>query len=250
MKALPALRLLAVASLISFVGATKASAQLFYHVYDFDSAHVDSNNNLGVAVDIKFDFNVVDASHGTLTLTIFNLAGQSKTDPLHFHPEDGLGNYTTGILTGFGFDLPGNLVFAGFFNNSSTTDPNGVFFAPVTPPYDETSPQGDFDFGASTTSPKPIEKGIAGGESAVFEIKFTGDMATYFNASFFENNAGSDADFGFRFQAIPGNIGSDKFVYYENPPIPEPSTYGIFAAVLLVGMITGKRVRAQKKALV
>jgi hypothetical protein len=251
MKAFPALRTLAVASLFSLVGVTTSSAQLSFHVYDKDSAHVDSNNNLGVAVDITFNFSIT-GTVGTLTLTIKNLAGQSKI------AADGIGNYTGGILTGFGFDLPGSVGSPDTpsisYANTATSflqfsnDPDGINFAP-TIPFDETNPQAVFDFGAVTTSPQPVQNGLGEGKTATFVIKFNGANTSNFTDSTFFANNGSDADFGFRFQSIPVGAGSDKFVYYiDTPPIPEPSTYGLFAAAGLVGMIGVRRYRSSKKA--
>ncbi|MEO7413247.1 MAG: PEP-CTERM sorting domain-containing protein [Opitutaceae bacterium] len=254
MKAFPALRLLACASLFSLFSVTKTSAQLFYHVVDLDSGSVDSGNNLGVAVDITFNFNPFGSPAGTLEVIIVNRAGTAK------NAGEGGGNYTTGILTGFGFDLPGTsplfdvpvLTYkAGTFENRSTNDPDGIDFVPSIP-YVETNPEGTFDFGAASTPP-PIANGLAAGKTATFWLQLEGSAANftnYFNTGGFFASNGSDADFGFRFQAIPGNVGSDKFVYYDNPPIPEPSTYGIVATGLLVGIVGFKRARARKAAVV
>ena len=246
MKAFPALRALACASLLSVIGVTTTSAQLFYHVVDVDSAHVDSNNNLGVAVDIWFNFNPFGSAAGTLEVIIYNRAGTLK------NAGEGGGFYTTGNLTGFGFDLPGiapnfdvpvMTYKAGTFENFATNDLDGVNFSP-TIPFDETHPQGTFDFGAVPNTPNPAENALGAGATATFRMQFEGTMGSFSPEAFFANN-GWDADFGFRFQSIPGNIGSDKFVYYDNP-IPEPSTYGLVAASLLVGLVSITRWRSRK----
>jgi PEP-CTERM motif len=245
MKAFPALRLLACASLFSFVGVTTSSAQLYYHVVDLDSAPgVDSGNNLGVAIDATFTFSI-NAGVGTLQLKLKNLAGTAKASY-----GEGAGNYTGGILTGFGFDGPmGATYIAGSFaqalSASSLLEPGGIDFVP-TIPYTETNPVGNFDFGAASSAPAP-HNGLAGGYEAVFTFKFNGDL-TYFTPGGFFSHNGTDADFGFRFQSIPVGEGSDKFVYYvdDNPPIPEPSTYGLLGAGILIAIVGRKRVRGRK----
>lgn len=243
MKAFPALRLLACASLFSFVGVTTSSAQLFFHVVDVDSLHVDSGSNLGVAINATFTFSI-NAGVGTLQVKLTNLAGTSRAAW-----GDGAGNYTAGILTGFGFDAPpvgvGGLTYLGF-----TDDPSlSVNFAGITP-YTETNPVGTFDFGAIAANPAP-GNGLLSGQTATFEFKFGGNLTNFTQANFFKTN-GTDADFGFRYQAVGANgSGSDKFVYYidDNPPIPEPSTYGIVAAGLLLTLTGLKRLKARRATL-
>lgn len=235
MKAFPALQFLAFVSL-GLWGITPASAQLFYHVVDKDSASVDSGNNLGVAIDATFNFSI-NSGVGTLQLTLKNLAGTAKL------PADGVGNYTRGILTGFGFDAPvGANYIAGSFAQTlafgSGSEPGGINFKLETP-YTQTNPVGNFDFGAASSAPAP-HNGLAGGYTAIFTFKFNGDL-TWFNPGGFFSHNGSDADFGFRYQSIPWGEGSDKFVYYDNPPIPEPSTYGCVAAAFLVGVVSYRR---------
>jgi hypothetical protein len=239
----------------SAIAVTRSSADLFYKVVDQDSAHVDSNNNLGVAASINFHFSYTSGTIGTLTLTLTNLAGTEKS------PGSGT-FYTTGVLTGFGFDLPGTVATPDIpkftyvnssFHLTATNDPV-VNFAPSIP-FDETNPQGTFDFGASSTTPQPIDKAIQAGKYATFTMQFSGtaaNLAASFNDNNFFKTNGTDADFGFRFQSVGANgSGSDKFVYYEGtPPIPEPSTYGVMAAAGLLGIIGVKRFRGKKSALV
>ncbi|MEO6567805.1 MAG: hypothetical protein ABIO94_03505, partial [Opitutaceae bacterium] len=207
MTAFPALRSLLLASFLTIVGVTSASAQLSYHVVDKDSTSVDSGNNLGVAIDATFNFSVT-AGVGTLQLTLKNLAGTAKL------PADGVGNYTSGILTGFGFDGPvGANYIAGSFAQTlafgSGSEPGGINFKLETP-YTETNPVGNFDFGAASAAPAP-HNGLEGGYTAIFTLKFDGNLSWFNPAGFFSHN-GSDADFGFRYQSIPVGEGSDKFV--------------------------------------
>lgn len=240
MKAFPALRLLACASLFSFVGTTKSSAQLFFHVVDVDSAYVDSGSNLGVAINATFNFSI-NAGIGTLKVTLTNLAGTPKAPW-----GDGAGNYTAGILTGFGFDAPpvgvGGLTYLGFTDDPSTS----INFLGITP-YTETNPVGTFDFGAVAANPAP-GNGLLSGQTATFKFKFGGNLANFTQDKFFKNN-GTDSDFGFRYQAVGTNgSGSDKFVYYidDCPPIPEPSTYGMAAAGVLISLVGAKRFKRRQ----
>jgi len=131
-----------------------------------------------------------------------------------------------------------------------STEPDGISFH-VSNPFTDTHPYGDFDFGASTDNPD-TQNGLAGGYTAIFSFNFNltpGAVSSFHSGAggFFANN-GSDEDFGFRFQGISGGR-SDKisFVVDDNPPIPEPSTYGLVAAGALFGMIGLRRYRGIRK---
>lgn len=231
MKAFPVLQFLAGASFFSFGLVPTSSAQLFYHVVDTDSEFVDSNNNLGVAVDVTFNF-AINSGVGTLTLTLENLAGELNLDtPLNLTDR-----YTLGTLTGFGFDLADGLSYVSG-PLTFTQTPNVSFLLSI--PFTETHPEGTFDFGASAESPAP-QNGLQAGNTATFTFTFQGATAANFSeATFFANNPGPD--FGFRYLEVgPRGQGSDKFVY-DTDPIPEPSTYGLFAAAALIGLVVLKR---------
>jgi hypothetical protein len=259
MKALPAL-LTAVVGLTFLSLAPNASAQLF-HIVSKDSSNpwgtTDSWNNTGVAVNAKFEFSVA-ASIGTLKLTLTNLAGTAKSIW-----GDGSGNYMSGILTQFGFDLPANLsLIAGSGQYAETltplpsTEPSGINFV-----LDVSQDIGswNFDFGADATSGSDVSsdtKGLSGGYSAIFTFKFTGSssaLANFNSSNFFKKNGSgaTDPDMGFRFDSVgPGcDDVYDKFAYWvnDNPPIPEPSTYGAVAAGLLFGVIGFRRFRTARK---
>jgi hypothetical protein len=258
MKAFPALRALACASLLSLIGTTTASAQLYTSSREFtvvattNPPQVFSAENSGVAVKALFEFDDVD---GFLQITLTNLAGT---------PKPGGGEYTNGILVGFGFDgLSAFSYVNGSYKQLGYTlgEPGGVDFtlgngfsmsgslgAPG---------NGSFDYGAGVDGANGngggngdsgiAAAGITAGYSAVFEYKFTGNMVDFDAYGFFDHN-GADADFGFRYRSVgPNGSDSEKFVYIvETPPIPEPSTYGLVAASLLVGLVTVKRMRARK----
>ena len=251
MKAFPALRFSAVAALATLCFAPKSSAQLFHVVGKDSFPGVDTTENTGVAINARFQFNY-GGTAGLLRLTLTNLSGTPRSVY-----GDGSGNYTSGILTGFGFDAPSGMNYvAGSFTQAlapgSLGEPNGINF--VLDIGYGLNGLANFDIGAASASPAP-KKGLSGGGyEAVFTLKFSGNL-TYFNETGFFSHNGDDADMGFRFQSVgPTGSKSDKVAYWvddcdptENAPIPEPSTYGAMAAGLLMGVIGFRRYRQGRK---
>lgn len=242
MKAFPALRSVLPLALI-LLSSTTASAQLFHIVGNNSFPGVDTTEDTGVAINANFEFNY-GGSAGLLRLTLTNLSGTARP------AVEGGGFYTNGILTGFGFDTPTGMSYvAGSFTQAlsaaSIAEPNGITFNRN----NGFSLNGlaNFDQGATAAVPRP-EEGLSGGYEAVFTFKFSGNLTNFNSAGFFSNN-GSDADMGFRFQSV-GRRGedSDKVAFWvnDNPPIPEPSTYGLVGTALLLGVTFARRVRARK----
>jgi hypothetical protein len=233
-----------------------SNAQLYdssrlFHVFEND---VISAEDTGVALDALFEF---DHDMGYLKITLNNLSGT---------PKPGGGSYTDGILVGFGFDGPSGLLYKSnsFIELSeSAGEPYGVNFT-LGNGFSMSgdlggSGNGSFNFGAGVAGANgngggDPKDGIAGGHSATFRFRFKGDLSNFNAYDFFAEN-GSDADLGFRFRAV-GDCAedSDKLVYFvddcppEAPPIPEPSTYGLMAAGLLVGISAFKRYRGRQLA--
>jgi hypothetical protein len=250
MKAPPAFPTWAALGLVSLCFAPVSSAQLF-HIVSKDSTNgfgtTDSWNNTEVALNAKFDFSVI-GSVGTLKLTLTNLAGTAKSTW-----GDGTGNYTSGILTQFGFDTPTGLTMvSGSYSQQlaagNGSEPNGISFNLDIP---QTIGAWSFDFGGDATS---NAKGLSGGYSAIFTFKFTGNataLSKFNSAGFFANN-GTDADMGFRFDDVGSSCYDtwDKLAYWvkDNPPIPEPSTYGLMGTAALAGVIAVKRRRVAQKS--
>ena len=114
------------------------------------------------------------------------------------------------------------------------------------------------DIGAETQSPNPISKGLAGGYQTVFSFYFNGASDQVFLDSFNADTFFSDADgedLFFRFQSVSSNgVGtadSDKVFVGWDPggggfdnPVPEPSTYGLFGAMVLLALVMA---RARKR---
>jgi hypothetical protein len=248
MKAIPALRLVLCTGLITLSCATKTSAQLFHIVASNSFAGATTTDNSGVAINALFEFNYA-STPGLLRLTLTNLSGTARP------AGEGGGLYTSGVLTGFGFDAPTGLTYvAGSFtetlvngNPGNLLEPSGINFAPANP--FTMPPLGTLDFGAEAESPGGVNNnGLTGGYEAIFTFQFTGTLTNFNSVGFFSNN-GSDADLGFRFQTVGGQSGQSEkvaFTINDNPPIPEPSTYGCMAAALLMGIVGVKRVRARK----
>lgn len=264
MTKLPALRRIASACAIIFSGISAAQAQISYEssktvtVVATNGPGVFTTEDTGVAVTALFKF---DHQLGYLEVKLTNLSGLAKP---------GGGNYTDGVLVGFGFDGPSGLLYkSGSFTQLSFTsgEPGGVDFLLGNGFNMSGGLGGDdngiFDFGAGTDgangngtggSPAPgiAGDGPGGGYSATFRYRFKGDL-TYFNADDFFSHNGADADIGFRFKSV-GDRGEDseKVVYFieetPNAPIPEPSTYGLMAAGLLIGVAGLKRYRAARAA--
>lgn len=258
MKSVPTFRSLTGLALCCSLFASNISAQIYNSSREFtvvakNSSSVFTTENTGVALKALFKF---DHTLGYLQLKLTNLSGTSKP---------GGGNYTQGILVGFGFDGPAGLTYkAGSFTKLSVSagEPSGVNFLlgnGFTMSGGLGGPgNGNFDFGAGVGGADgngaggSTNPGLAGGYSATFRFRFQGDL-TNFNADDFFANNGPDADFGFRFKSVgPCAEDSDKVVYVVDdtpttiPPIPEPSTYGLMAAGLLIGVAGFKRYRARR----
>ncbi|HEX2854644.1 MAG TPA: PEP-CTERM sorting domain-containing protein [Opitutaceae bacterium] len=265
MTKLPALSRIACLCAFSFGGIAASHAQITYEssktitVVATNGPGVFTTENTGVAVKALFKF---DHQLGYLEVKLTNLSGTAKP---------GGGHYTDGILVGFGFDGPAGLLYkSNSFTQLSFTsgEPGGVDFD-LGNGFSMSgglggAGNGTFDFGAGVDgadgngtggSPSPgiAGGGPGGGYSATFRFRFKGDL-THFNADdFFEFN-GADADLGFRFKAVGDcDEDSEKVVYFVEdspnaPPIPEPSTYGLLAAGLLVGVAGLKRYRARRTA--
>jgi hypothetical protein len=200
-----------------------------------------TTDNSGVALKALFEF---DQALGYLRLTLTNLSGT-------------LG-YTDGVLMGAGFDAPVGVTYkAGSFTMESVSagEPGGVDYSlGIGYGFSGLGANGSFDFGASTSGAdgngggSPSNGLAGGGYSATFRFQFEGDLTNFSAYDFFANN-GSDADIGFRFQAVAVTNSEKVAVVVSDviPPIPEPSTYGAIGAGVLLGLAGFSQFRAKRK---
>jgi hypothetical protein len=220
------------------------SSRLFHVIGVTDAPSVFTTENTGVAVDALFKF---DHELGYLEITLSNLSGT---------PKPGGGSYTDGILVGFGFDGPTGLSYkSGSFSAEGFTagEPSGVNFV-LGLGFSMSgglgaAGNGSFDFGAGVggadgngAGGSPAA-GIAGGYSATFRFQFEGDLTAFNASSFFAQNGG-DADLGFRLKAVGADGSySEKIAFVvadEIPPVPEPTSYGVIGAAMLLCAVSLK----------
>ena len=190
---------------------------------------VNALNGLG-KYEGTFDYNPVDATHGTLKITLKNTSPAANG----------------GFLTGFVFNNPGQHI-----TGATVSSSNLHFHLLGGPSFNNSvngAPYGRFDLGASTF--KSFEgggnpgNGIAVGHSADFTFHLTGkalnslatnDFFTTFSVP--PGNGESDQSFVARFRGFEDG-GSDK-VPGTDPPIanPEPATL-LMTSVGLAALIT------------
>jgi hypothetical protein len=220
--------------------ASVASAQLNFG--PVVSVSGNSSEATGVAVSGTLWFDTV-GDVGTLTYRLNNLSGT--------------GSYTDGLITGFsiGFDTSSFTFQTGSFavlNGGDSflladvTMTEAIDFAEGTP----TGP-GAFvlDVSVDAAIPRP-QNALLGGYWAEFEFKFDiADGATFDAGGFFLTT--TDLDLTWRLQDVAAGAGSDFFGLDlgEDPGgggsgfVPEPSTYGLFGALSLLGLMVVRQVR-------
>jgi len=203
---------------------------------------VNSNNNLGIMIQLDFGW---DISTGTFELTVSNVSG-----------------FASSIL-GFGINHADSLSYLGMTQTAQSAGV-GTFTATANVSGSDISPfGGTIDIFADAPSQGGPNVGIENGESATFEFAFNGAAAGNFSSvqSFFDGLVGSDfnddnGDVGnfdmiFRVQGVAFGAGSDKIgVNFPGDDdgggsgfVPEPSTYGMFGALALLGVMVVRQVR-------
>jgi hypothetical protein len=216
---------------------------------------VAANENTGAGARLFFDFN---STLGTLTVDVTNYSGYTYNST----------SLSPGTLMGFGFELnPQNLTLTNFtqslmagLNVSGVVgaEPGGINFSAVT--NYSIAGLASVDIGADATGQGQggnPDNGLAGGFGARFVFTFSGvDTAKFNPDDFWFTNPTTTADMIFRFQATgTDRKGSDKTALYfggngggegEGDPVPEPSTYGLIGALILIGLIAKRRFAARK----
>jgi hypothetical protein len=220
--------------------ASVASAQLNFG--PVVSVAGNSSEGTGVAVSGTLWFSTV-GDVGTLTYRINNLSGT--------------GSYTPGELTGFsiGFNTDDFTYQMGSFAVLNGGDSFLIADVSMTNAIDfeEGDPTGPgaYVLDVSARSVNGEGNSLEGGYWAEFEFKFDiADGATFDAGGFFLTT--SDYDLTWRMQSV-GDDGQDSDFFGldlgEDPGgggsgfVPEPSTYGMFGALALLGLMVVRQLR-------
>lgn len=218
-----------------------ANAQLYDFSFFGVADNTNSEENTGVGVSGSV---LVDVGAGSIKFTINNL-------------NDGGGTYPYADLVAFGFwnEPQGGgtpYTYSGFSHTDNATSYQSWT---ATNNISDLWQSGDSYYGAEAGSPAGYQKnGLNGGSSAMFS--FTGassDLTALVNAWTNEGVISPDKqlpanqhDIRFRFQSIGGEDGDSEKLYLDLQPVPEPSTYGMIGASLLVLLVVARRFRRKK----
>lgn len=204
-----------------------------------------------VAVFGYFDFWKDSETAGHINLTVWNLSVYQQLD-------NTLTGFENGIIVGFGFDMGAGYTWDTSFDASPdpahalpwlATGTDSINFTPEMPYFGDGVSMG---IGADADNPAP-GNGLAGGFWTTFTFGFTTteDIGSTFNGDHFFGDADGQ-DLYFRFLSVSSNgsgtADSDKVYVAWDPggggfdnPVPEPSTYGLFASMALVALIVARR---------
>lgn len=214
----------------------------------------------GTAVGGKVEFwqNSAGSKTGTLKLYVSNFSDYKKYTNV-------LTGYEDAVLTGFGFNVGTGFTYkSSSFTQAITgpiagwetaSEPNGITF---TRSSNFTAGGELFEQGAFASNPV-LQEGLSGGYSALFTFQFTASTASFLTSNFNANKFFGDADLKdlyFKFQEVSsgGCAGTNTDEIYvgfpsgDIPPTPEPSTYGMIGAALLVGLVAHRKYRSKKSA--
>lgn len=177
----------------------------------------------------------------TLTFTILNLSGLTNVNVAPSTTVD----FGPGTITGFGFN-----VIPSFDNVTLSPHTGWVIGNPPASPDGSFHPAAyDFEVGATTTNGN--NDSITSGAQQSFEFNFTtgSDQSGLTLDDLLDTNA-NGWEFAFRFQSTSGAGSSDKVAINREGGggggfgfVPEPSTYGMFGALALLGLMVVRQVR-------
>lgn len=203
---------------------------------------VNANNNLGVKIQLDFSW---DLSTGNFELTVTNVTGFASS------------------ITGLGLNYASGLDFNSFTQDAQSSGV-GTFAAVENVSGSDIAPfVGTIDILAQTPNQGGPNVGIEDGKFATFTLNFSGYDSGNFSSieTFFGGLVGSDFnndtadvsnfDMIFRVQGVAVGVGSDKIgVNFSNDDggggsgfVPEPSTYSMFGALALLGLMVVRQLR-------
>jgi len=246
----------AVLLLLSFCGlCSVASAQL---LLDSRSFSAEGKTDVAVKGRIEFwkDSALATSNMGTVKIYVDNLS-------VYKNLNGALTGNQNGILTGLGFNVGAGFSYMSYSFSETVTgpvaglgqgaEPYGVDFT-----YAGAHTVDAEKFEATAYADDPVyHNGVTGGFASLFSFRFkatdSASVINKFNAAYFFADA-DKKDLYFHFEGVSSfatkctDLSENLYLGLEElPPTPEPSTYGVVGAGVLLGMAAWRR-RSKRSA--
>ncbi|HEX2101719.1 MAG TPA: PEP-CTERM sorting domain-containing protein, partial [Candidatus Synoicihabitans sp.] len=219
-----------------------------------------AKNEYGSGAGARFNL-TFNSSLRTLTVNVTNLSdnNDSGTRTVQVGPNNTNVGFHAGALLGFGFEVnPNSLVLDRSGYDRSTGVANSAYNLPGVSGADSNVPNSFYDplnFGHAPaynvdvgvywdgSSSDRLDAGK--GATYVFRFESTNFNSAIFNPSlFWSSNASNQVDFSVVFNSTENKADWDKVaIAFPLMPIPEPSTYGLIGAGVLLGVAVLRRRR-------